>query len=100
MDLGFATFEGRRRRVAVRIKFWGVRCAAPPLGKLRFRQAPADHLWSLEVFSELTHWVLCVCYGVGRPPSRPLAGASEDRLFLDVWALSDVTCSLKELGGY
>ena len=87
VDLGYATYEGTAQSNGQN-QFLGIRFAAPPLGNLRFRK-PQPPLETRGV--QQANAFGPICYPVG----GDLSSASEDCLFLNVWAPSDATPNSK-----
>ncbi|KAH8119021.1 Alpha/Beta hydrolase protein [Phellopilus nigrolimitatus] len=68
----------------------GIRFAAPPVGDLRFR-APADPPANNTVHIADAHGAVCLSTGSG----FPVAGESEDCLFLDVFAPTNASTAAR-----
>ena len=84
VDLGYATYTGTHLPGASQNEFLGIRFAAAPVGKNRFRAPqppPPQGHQNATAFPP-------VCYGTGIPVDDPTR--SEDCLFLSLYAPSDL----------
>lgn len=84
VDLGYASYTGNHLASSAQNEFLGIRFAAPPIGKNRFRAPqPPKRLGSQNAttFPPL-------CYGMEQ--SSNTTGRSEDCLFLNVHAPSNL----------
>ena len=80
VHLGYATYQGTAQSNGQN-QFLGIRFAAPPLRNLRFRK-PQPPVVTPDVQQADTFGP--TCYGTG----ASLSSASEDCLFLNIWAPS------------
>ncbi|KAJ7627439.1 carboxylesterase estA [Roridomyces roridus] len=87
VNLGYATYIGEALPAGVN-QFLGMRFAAPPVGNLRWR-APVDPLVETAPVVLTTHGPLC--NGLGAAFDATGKSASEDCLFIDVYAPSGAT---------
>ncbi|TAQ83778.1 Carboxylesterase [Chlorociboria aeruginascens] len=83
VDLGYSKYQGATLGNGV-IQWLGIRFAAPPIGDLRFRDAQDPEVNSTLIIAD-EHGPLCL----PTPSTGATAGASEDCLFLDVYAPSN-----------
>ncbi|KIJ22548.1 hypothetical protein M422DRAFT_152036 [Sphaerobolus stellatus SS14] len=94
IDLGYARYEGTAQSNGLD-QFLGMRFAAPPLGDLRFRKpAPPANVTGVQPAKEFGP----VCFGLPTPLTAALVqsqNASEDCLFINVWAPSNATSKSK-----
>ncbi|KIJ55816.1 hypothetical protein M422DRAFT_774728 [Sphaerobolus stellatus SS14] len=94
VDLGYARYEGTAHSNGLN-QFLGMRFAAPPLGDLRFRTpAPPANVTDVQPAKEFGP----VCFGLPSPLTAALVqsqNASEDCLFINVWAPSNATSKSK-----
>lgn len=84
VDLGYASYAGNYLQESAQNEFLGIRFAAPPVGKNRFRAPqPPGYLGSQNAttFPPL-------CYATNLPVNT--TGRSEDCLFLNVYAPSNL----------
>ncbi|KIJ51870.1 hypothetical protein M422DRAFT_26556 [Sphaerobolus stellatus SS14] len=88
VDLGYSVYEGIAQSNGQN-QFLGIRFAAPPIGDLRFRR-PQPPLSTKGIQSAKKFGSICYALGEGL-----VEGHSEDCLFLNIWAPSNVTSDSK-----
>ncbi|CAI7612081.1 unnamed protein product [Penicillium glandicola] len=97
VDLGYANYEGHTLSSGV-TQWLGMRFAAPPVGELRFA-APQDPLPVKGIQPAIEHGSICIPTASSEGRAVP-AGASEDCLFLDIYAPSAAVKDSKKLPVY
>ncbi|EJU04788.1 triacylglycerol lipase [Dacryopinax primogenitus] len=88
VNLGYSQYRGVTRETGV-TEWLGIRYAAPPLGELRWR-APTAPIQNNTFIDADTHGPICL-----PTPGTNNTGASEDCLYLEVWAPSTTTTESK-----
>ena len=86
VDLGYEIYQGTSNPATCLTEFLGIRFAAPPLGKLRW-QAPRPPVYNRSnVIQANTFATQCPQSGFNQPALSGGTFASEDCLFLNVYA--------------